>query len=129
MKSMMHAFVAAVLVLLPFSVTQAASSHEVMIGFNDAFVPGGFDSASDVYLVANGLFPNGCYRFSRADVTHKTANVHEVRAYATVSEGLCIMVLVPYTKEVRLGVLGRGHHLIRFLNGDGTYMEKQLTLE
>jgi hypothetical protein len=100
-----------------------------MVGFSDAFIPGGFDPNSDVYLIANGLFPNGCYRLARVDVAHRSATLHEIRAYAQVRQGICIMAILPYTQEIRLGVLGRGDHTIRFVNNDGTYMEKHLVLE
>jgi len=39
------------------------------------------------------------------------------------------MVLVPFTKEIRLGKLQTGKHALRFLNGDGTYLEKSLVVE
>jgi hypothetical protein len=39
------------------------------------------------------------------------------------------MVLVPFTKEIHLGKLSVGTHAIRVLNGDGTYIEKQLNIE
>lgn len=104
-------------------------SKEVMVGINDAFIPGGFNSGSDAFVVASGVFPNGCYKWSRSDVTNPSGNMHEVRSYATVQQGLCIMVLVPFNKEVRLGKLDSGTHYIRFLNGDGTYLEKQMVVE
>lgn len=107
---------------------QLPAEKEVIVGINDAYVPGGFDSVSDVFVVVNGLFPNGCYRWARADVAHN-GTVHEVRSVAKVSQGLCLMVLVPFTKEVRLGAIGAGAHSIRFMNGDGTYLEKTLQIE
>lgn len=107
----------------------APNTREVIVSINDAYIPSGFDTASDAFVVINGLFPNGCYRFKDTAITHNSALVHEVRAMATVSEGMCLMVLVPYSKEVQLGKLAAGEHAIRFMNGDGTYWEKRLTVE
>jgi hypothetical protein len=103
--------------------------REVQVGFSDAFIPSGFDSNSDTFVVASGLFPNGCYRWKESEVRHPATNVHEIRASATVSQGMCLMVLVPFTKEIHLGKLSVGTHAVRLLNGDGTYIEKQLNIE
>jgi len=105
------------------------ATKEVAIGFNEVYVPGGFDSSSESYVVANGLFPNGCYQWKKADVKHVDTFNHEVESYATVSQGMCIMVLVPFTKEIRLGKLARGAHTLKFLNGDGTYLQKNMNIE
>lgn len=108
---------------------QAPVTREQVVTINDAFIPSNFDTASDAFVVVNGLFPNGCYRFKSSAVNHIGANLHEVRALATVSEGMCLMVLVPFSKEVQLGKLVAGDHAIRFVNGDGTYWEKSLQVE
>lgn len=108
---------------------QVPNEKEVVVGINDAYVPGGFDSNADVYVVTTGIFPNGCYRFSRADVSHKSAFEHEVKIIAAVKQGMCLMVLVPFNREVRLGKFERGEHTLRFLHGDGTYFEKSLVIE
>lgn len=105
------------------------AEKEVVVGVNDAYIPSGFDSTSDVFVVVNGIFPNGCYRWSRAEVAHPTTSLHEVKSVAKVSQGMCLMVLVPFTKEVRLGTIGAGEHKVRFMNGDGTYLEKGLVIE
>lgn len=104
-------------------------SKEVQTGITDAYIPGGFNTASDAFVVVNGIFPNGCYRWSRAEVTNKGTLNHEVRTFAKVEPGLCLMVLIPYNKEVRLGQLEPGNHKVRFVNGDGTYIEKQMVVE
>lgn len=105
------------------------ADREVVVGITDVYVPGGFDSTSDVFVVVNGIFPNGCYKWSRANVNHISASSHEVKSVAKVSQGMCLMVLVPFTKEVPLGVLGKGTHNVRFSNGDGTYLEKNIVIE
>ena len=107
----------------------AVEEREVRVGFSDAYIPSGFDSNSDSFVVASGLFPNGCYRWKDANVNHSATNIHEVSASATVSQGMCLMVLVPFTKEIHLGKLSAGTHAVRLLNGDGTYIEKQLQIE
>ena len=106
-----------------------AEERLVQVGFNDAFIPSGFDSNSDTFVVASGLFPNGCYRWKESEVRHVSTNVHEITASATVSQGMWLMVLVPFTKEIHLGKLSVGKHAVRLLNGDGTYIEKNLQIE
>lgn len=112
-----------------FADQEKRETREQVVSISDAFIPSGFDSSSDAFVVINGLFPNGCYRFRDTKVDHIGPALHEVRAYAQVSEGLCIMVLVPFSKEVQLGKLNVGDHSVRFMNGDGTFWEKNLTIE
>ncbi|KYG62816.1 hypothetical protein AZI87_16200 [Bdellovibrio bacteriovorus] len=107
----------------------APVEKEVQIGINGVYVPGGFDSASDVFVVVNGIFQNGCYKWKRADVTHIDTYSHEIKSIASVSPGMCLMVLIPFQKEVRLGKFAAGKHVLRFENGDGTYLEKSLIVE
>ena len=105
------------------------TSKEVMIGISDVFIPSGFDSQSEAYVVVSGIFPNGCYRWSKAEVKHVSKTEHEVRSFATVQPGMCLMVLVPFTKEVSLGTLASGTHKVKFVNGDGTWLERSLVIE
>lgn len=112
-----------------FADQQAPVEKEVQIGINGVYVPGGFDSASDVFVVVNGIFQNGCYKWKRADVDHKDTFNHEIKSVASVSQGMCLMVLIPFQKEVRLGKFAAGKHTLRFENGDGTYLEKSLVVE
>jgi hypothetical protein len=106
-----------------------AEEKEVAIGISGVFVPAGFDSSSDAYVIVNGVFQNGCYKWSRAERTKRDDFNHEIRSIATVTQGMCIMVLVPFQKEVRLGQLATGKHNLKFINGDGTYLEKSLVVE
>ncbi len=109
--------------------SNAQPTKEVDISISDAFVPGGFDSDADSYVVVNGLYPNGCYRWLRSEVVDKDNFNHDIKAVASVSQGLCIMVLVPFTHDVHLGKLASGEHTLKFLNGDGTYLQKTLKIE
>lgn len=103
--------------------------REVTIGVSDVFIPGGFGPETDAYVVVSGMFPNSCYRWSRSEVEHTNPTFHEIRSIATVSQTMCLMVLVPYSKEVTLGRLVSGEHTLRFVNGDGTYFERSLIVE
>lgn len=107
----------------------APAEKEVQIGLNGVYVPGGFDSGSDVFVVVNGIFQNGCYKWKKAEVTHKTTHFHEIKSIASVSPGACLMVLIPFQMEVRLGQFDEGKHTLRFDNGDGTYFDKTLVVE
>ncbi len=112
-----------------FAGNAAPARISVQVGISGVYAPGGFDASTDAYVVVNGVFQNGCYKWDRADVTKISEFNREVRSYASVSQGMCIMVLIPYQKEVRLGQLATGKHNIKFLNGDGTYIEKNLVVE
>ncbi|MGZ5279005.1 MAG: hypothetical protein ACXWC9_03635 [Pseudobdellovibrionaceae bacterium] len=105
------------------------ATREVNVGVSDVYVPGGFDSEADAYVVVNGIFPNGCYRWKGAEVANVDVFHHEIKSIATVSQGMCLMVLLPFTKEVRLGKLASGEHHLKFVNGDGTHLEKTLKVE
>ncbi len=109
--------------------SQSINTKEVVINIGDAFIPGGFDSEADSFVVISGIFPNGCYRWKNAEVRNINTFEHEVTAKAEVSQGMCIMALIPYSQEVRLGKLDSGKHLLRFLNGDGTYTQKDMQIE
>lgn len=113
----------------PAAANQAPAQKEVVVGVSEAYVPAGFDSTTEAYVIVSGMFNNGCYQWSRAEVRHADDFNHEVTVYAKVSPGMCLMVLVPYQKEVKLGTLKSGKHIVRFLGGDATYLEKSFDVE
>lgn len=130
MKAIKYVLLAALFVVsAQVQAGQTVQEKEVQIGLSGVYVPGGFDSSSDSFVVVNGVFPNGCYRWNRAEVKNIDDFTHEVKSVASVSQGMCIMVLVPFQKEVRLGKFSSGSHTLRFTNGDGTYFEKTLKIE
>jgi hypothetical protein len=102
--------------------------HEKVVGASDAYVPSGFDSTSDSFVVVNGYFPHSCYKMKSAEVANVGPFLHEITIKANVTEGLCLTVIVPWHREVQLGKLAAGDHTLHFMNGDSTYMEKHLTI-
>ncbi|MBN8538477.1 MAG: hypothetical protein J0M15_15605 [Deltaproteobacteria bacterium] len=131
MKALSFISIAMFLIIWAPSMSSAAAAQdrEVIVGINEAFIPGGFDIYSETYVVASGIFPNGCYKWSRVDVKHVDKFNHEIRSVANVRQGMCIMVLIPFNKEVKLGKFDAGQHTLRFVNGDGTYLEKTMVVE
>lgn len=115
----------------PLSVAQAETpqSKEVAIGISNVYIPGGFGPDTDAFVIASGMYPNSCYRWERTEVKSVEPMVQEIRTYAAVSQSICLMVLVPYSQEIRLGRLASGVHTLRFLAGDGTYFERSMTVE
>lgn len=102
---------------------------QVTVGVTDAFIPSGFDSKSEQVVVINGYFPNGCYSLSNVKVSHADKFQHEVRVVANVFQGVCTMALIPFQKEVVLGMLAEGKHKVVFPSGDGTAIEKTFIIE
>ncbi len=104
--------------------TTPPPSKEVVIGISEVYVPVGQKSGSEVYVIASGVFPNGCYQWGEASVNSKSSHHHEVKVTAQVTQGMCIMVMVPFSKEIQLGRLEPGEHTVQFYSGDGTFLEK-----
>ena len=121
----------AVAASLAFSIiaNPAPVQKEVTIAVNDIYVPGGTTSNSEAYVIVSGMFPNSCYKWARADITSQTPFIHEVRVVANVAQTMCMMVLIPFQHEVVFGRLASGSHTLRFVSGDGTYIEKTLRVD
>lgn len=105
------------------------ASKDVVIGISEVYVPENTSSASDAQVVVSGMFPNSCYSWKHATVTNTTPLEHEVKSIAEVAQAMCLMVMVPFQKEVHLGKLISGSHTLRFMNGDGTYFERTMRIE
>lgn len=112
-----------------FAGQQQAPTKEVTVAVNNVYVPAGFDSTTDSYVVVSGVFPNGCYKWKGAEVANPTTFEHEVTSKAVVSQGMCIQVLVPFSTDVKLGKLQTGKHTLKFMSNDGTYMQRELVIE
>lgn len=104
------------------------ATHDAYVSIHDVLVPDEPKTTGENYVVVSGMFSNSCYRWKGAEVTNKSDLVHEVRVMATVSETMCLMVLVPFSHEVILGKLAQGQHTLRFMNGDGTYFERTMNV-
>jgi len=105
-------------------------TKEVNIAVNDVFVPESVEANADTKIVLSGMFPNSCYRWSRAEVASPADNFHQVKAMALVTVNtMCLMVLVPYSKEVNLGKLSPGEHTLRFVSGDDTFFERTVVVK
>lgn len=102
---------------------------EVVITVSDVLAPAKVPSTEDVKVVVSGMFPNSCYNWSRAEVIEKAEGTFHVRAMAMVAQTMCLMMLVPYTKEINLGRLSAGEHTLKFLNADETWFEKRILVE
>lgn len=105
------------------------NTKQVVLSVQDVYFLKANNEKSATRMIVNGLFPNSCYSFNRIAVEHADKFVHKVRVYANVTQGVCLMVLSPYTMEGDLGMLPRGSHRIIFVAGDGTSFDKTLQVE
>jgi len=102
---------------------------DVVITIHDVLVPERVEKGTDAKIVISGMFPNTCYSWSHPEVVTPNPMNHLIRAHAIVTQTMCLMVLVPFSKEVNLGKLAPGSHTLRFVNGDDTYFERTLDAE
>lgn len=101
---------------------------EALLLVTEALIPQGQNARSVAVAEIQGLFPNDCYAFERVDVSSPQDFVHEVRLVATVREGMCLLYVTPFQRQVPLGQLEAGTHLIRFMNPDGTAIERTVDI-
>lgn len=122
-----------VFVVLALTTLQAAAKDngseqnavkEIAVGVNGVYVASDVKSNTDVIVVVNGLFPNGCYSLGEPRIDHKSNFDHDIYTIAKVKQGICLRVLVPFTKEISVGKLAVGKHNLRFVADDGTSVEK-----
>lgn len=99
---------------------------EVVMNINDVYFLDELKTEKPVRFVVNGMFPNSCYSFGRIEVGHESDSKHSVKVIANVLQGICAMVLSPYTQEDSLGLLKAGKHTVLFLSSDGVASEKSI---
>lgn len=128
MKTLILSALLVVCAQVPFAKADPVTK-DVVVSVNEVLVPEKVDQNTDAKIVLSGMFPNSCYRWSRAQVYDASPTFHNIQAHAMVTQTMCLMVLVPYTKEVNLGKLQAGQHTLRFINGDDTYFERTLNVE
>jgi hypothetical protein len=104
---------ASVFALLSFVVSADALAQAmpetVSVAFEKIYVPLGFDSNDNIQMVGEGVFENSCYRPAptavTVDVEKKTVHL-EPKAYHY--GGLCLQVLLPFNRQIDVGILGAG---------------------
>jgi|SRR3989344_3506938 len=102
-------------------------ARDAIVQISDVYIPSHLTADSESYVVVYGLYSNSCYRWKDAIVMHREEEFeHIIEAHAMVQQGMCLMVLVPFSQEVKLGRLKMGTHMLRFINGDGTFFEKMM---
>lgn len=106
-----------------------SASKKVVVSVTEAFIPSGFDSQGDQVVVVNGYFPNGCYSLDAVKIKHDDSFNHEISVIANVQQGLCTMAIIPFQKEIALGILATGKHKLVFPSSDGTLIEKYFIVE
>lgn len=109
--------------------SEEVGSKQEQVGIREVFIPGGFDRNTNVYIVASGIFPNACYSWSHAEIAHRGSYVHEIITVANVKQGLCAMVLVPFSNEIQLGNFISGRHIIKILNDEGQFFEINIDIQ
>lgn len=96
-----------------FSQLTMASGALVPVASQDVFVPKGFDDNDQIEVVLDGYLPNSCYQLDSVtktiDEATKTITVQQM---ARVYPGQCLMALVPFTSEVKVGILSKGDYKI-----------------
>ena len=103
-------------------------TNRSVVNVHSVTIPSGFDNREPIAVIS-GLFPNSCYSWDNTEVKNVDAMTHEIRSFANIRQGMCLMVIIPFSEEVSLGQLDAGEHTLRFVNGDGTYLEKKLTVQ
>ncbi len=87
----------------------------VEVPIQKSFVPMGFDSNDRVQLAIGGELRNSCYKIaSNSVVVDPDQKIITVKQQAYVYLGFCLMMIVPYSEVVTLGIVDKpGDYQIR----------------
>ncbi|MFM8313300.1 MAG: hypothetical protein ACKOA8_03360, partial [Deltaproteobacteria bacterium] len=78
----------------------------VDVAISHSFVPMGFDSNDRVQLAIGGELKNSCFKIAgNSAVVDTEKKTITVKQQAYVYMGYCLMVIVPYTEIVTLGIV------------------------
>jgi hypothetical protein len=134
---MKQSFLMALIFFAPIVFAHAddeATSERVM-PIKQVYLPGDANDSAPTEIVIEGMLPDSCYSFARAEVKDDETFVHEVRSIATVRhDRFCLMDaqtnrVQNYSEHVNMGVLKAGVHKLLFIKEDGSYFERSLTVD
>lgn len=78
----------------------------VDVPVSEAYIPGGFDSNDRAQMVVAGYFTNTCYRLGPTEKTiDESTGTLSIRQKAYKYKGPCLMMMVPYSETVKIGIL------------------------
>lgn len=85
----------------------------VKAAVHTGYIPDGFDTNDHVQIVAEGAFPNTCYRPAsingRVDESKKAVVVDSL---AYKYSGMCLQMIVPFSSTVDVGLLKQGTYSV-----------------
>jgi hypothetical protein len=104
----------ATLALLPLTTIAAPVTYEAAVPVDHVFTPAGFDSNDNTEVVVTGFLPNLCYQApkSTVSVVNGKITVSVVATKKINGLGFCTNIVVPYTEEIKIGVLDKGKYQI-----------------
>jgi hypothetical protein len=75
------------------------------------FAPRGFDDNDETVVVIDGYLPSGCFRLTRPETTvDQETKTISITPFARFFDIPCIEARIPYSQEIRLGVLAEGDY-------------------
>lgn len=104
------------LIACAFAMPAIAQTAPTLVNsaFDTGYIPEGFDTNDRIEMVAEGVFPNTCFRPAsvRVDVNHDTKTI-EVGSAAYHYDGFCLQMLLPFDQTIELGLLQNGTYQVR----------------
>ena len=97
----------------------------------DATLPDVVHHQEEIIATVDGTLRNGCATPINALMSRPDNNKDgpiEVRTFGIVPKNICTAVMQPFRRDVRLGKLPSGQYLLKFINPDGTTLERRLNV-
>ncbi len=103
----------------------ADTPRDVLLIPDAVYTPTGFDDNDKVQFVFEGTFPDSCYREGITDheIDFEKKRIIVSNSAFHYSTEICLKMLVPYVKEVNLGLMERGEYKIFFREQAENYVE------